>query len=130
MRQTPDSTSSFPSHSVVRLAMMLDCCAPTEWNWCSAGGRSQPGPHRMYIPLSKDLEHLIRRKVESKDYLSAAHVVEEALTLLEERDHMAALREQRLVQTLAMAVSQANSHQLIGYEEVFAGLAAKSLAQE
>lgn len=84
----------------------------------------------MYIPLSKDLEHLIRRKVESKDYLSATQVVEEALTLLEERDHMAALREQRLVQTLAMAVSQANSHQLIGHEEVFAGLAAKSLAQE
>lgn len=84
----------------------------------------------MNIPLSKELEDLIRRKVESKDYLSAAHVVEEALTLLEERDQMAALRQQRLVQTLAMAVSQANSHQLIGHEEVFAGLAAKSRAQE
>lgn len=84
----------------------------------------------MNIHLSKELEDLIRRKVESKDYLSAAHVVEEALTLLEERDHMAALREQRLVQTLAMAVSQANSHQLIGHEDVFAGLAAKSRAQE
>lgn len=84
----------------------------------------------MNIPLGKELEDLIRRKVESKDYLSAAHVVEEALTLLEERDQAAAWREQRLVQTLATAVSQANSHQLIGYEEVFAGLAAKSSAQE
>lgn len=84
----------------------------------------------MNIPLGKELEDLIRRKVQSKDYLSAAHVVEEALSLLEERDQMAALREQRLVQTLAMAVSQANSLHLVGHEEVFAGLAAKSRAQE
>ena len=84
----------------------------------------------MNIPLPKDLEDLIRRKVESKDYLSAAHVIEEALTLLEERDEMAVIRQSRLVQRLAYAVSQANSRQLIGHAEVFDGLARKSNALE
>jgi Arc/MetJ-type ribon-helix-helix transcriptional regulator len=84
----------------------------------------------MNIPLPKDLEDLIRRKVESKDYLSAAHVIEEALTLLEERDEMAVIRQSRLVQRLAYAVSQANSRQLIGHAEVFDGLARKSSALE
>lgn len=82
----------------------------------------------MNIPLSKDLEDLIRRKVESKDYLSASHVVEEALSLLEERDQVATLRQARLVRRLAYAVSQANSRQLIGAAEVFEGLARKSSA--
>jgi len=84
----------------------------------------------MNISLNKDLEDLIRRKVESKDYLSAVHVIEEALTLLEERDQIAALRQTRLVQRLAYAVSQANSRQLIGHAEVFDGLARKSSALE
>lgn len=84
----------------------------------------------MNIPLSKDLEDLIRRKVESKDYLSASHVVEEALSLLEERDQIAVLRRARLVQRLAYAVSQANSRQLIGMAEVFEGLSRKSNALE
>jgi antitoxin ParD1/3/4 len=84
----------------------------------------------MNIPLPKELEDLIRRKVASKDYLSASHVLEEALTLLEERDQALVMRQQRLVQQLANAVSQANSRQLIGAEQVFAGLAARSNALE
>ena len=84
----------------------------------------------MNIPLSKDLEDLIRRKVESRDYLSASHVIEEALSLLEERDQVAVLRRARLVQRLAYAVSQANSRQLIGMPEVFEGLNRKSNALE
>lgn len=84
----------------------------------------------MNIPLSRELEDLIRRKVASKDYLSASHVVEEALRLLDERDQVLVLRQQRLLQQLANAVSQANSRQLIGAEEVFAGLAAKAAALE
>lgn len=84
----------------------------------------------MNIPLSKDLEDLIRRKVESRDYLSAAHVIEEALSLLEERDQVAVLKRARLVQRLAYAVSQANNRQLIGMAEVFDGLVRKSNALE
>ncbi len=84
----------------------------------------------MNIPLNKDLEDLIRRKVESRDYLSASHIVEEALFLLEERDHLIRLRHERLVQRLANAVSQANNRQLVSHEEVFGGLARKSIALE
>jgi len=84
----------------------------------------------MNIPLSKDLEELIRRKVESREYLSAGHVIEEALSLLEERDQVADLRRARLIRRLAFAVSQANSRQLVSMSEVFAGLARKSNALE
>lgn len=84
----------------------------------------------MNISLNKDLEDLVRRKVESKDYLCASHVIEEALDLLEERDRMVAIRQQKLVQRLAYAVSQADSRQLVGHDEVFAGLARKSNALE
>ena len=84
----------------------------------------------MNIPLSNELEALIRRKVESKDYLSASHVIEEALLLLEERDQIASLRRAGLLRRLAYAVSQANNRQLVGATEVFAGLARKSNALE
>ncbi len=84
----------------------------------------------MNIPLSKDLEDLVRRKVDSRAYLSAGHVIEEALFLLEERDQIAAIRRTHLLRRLAYAVSQANNRQLVSMSEVFVGLARKAKALE
>lgn len=84
----------------------------------------------MIISLPKDLEELIRRKVESRDYLSVAHVIEEALSLLEERDQISSLRRGNLRRRLAYSVSQANNRQLVSVEEVFSGLTRKSNAME
>jgi antitoxin ParD1/3/4 len=44
------------------------------------------------VSLTKELEALVNRKVETGRYLSASEVVREALRLLEERDRMQELR--------------------------------------
>ncbi len=46
----------------------------------------------MAVTLSPQLEELVRRKVESGLYQSAGEVLEEALRLLDERDHWATLQ--------------------------------------
>lgn len=84
----------------------------------------------MNISLPKELEDFLRRKAESREYLSIAHVIEEACALLEERDQIASLRRASLLRRLAYAVSQANSRQLVSMQEVFSGLARKSAAME
>lgn len=76
----------------------------------------------MTFSIPAPLEALIRAKVSSGFYDSAAQVVEEALLLLEERDHLRELRRQRLVDQLASGVFQADNRQLVGSDEVFAGL--------
>ena len=46
----------------------------------------------MDVTLSPELKELVRRRVESGRYHSAGQVIEEALLLLDERDHWAALQ--------------------------------------
>lgn len=76
----------------------------------------------MTFSLSAELEELIRRKVKSGYYDSPAQVIEEALQLLEERDHLMNLRRERLVGELASGVFQADNRQLVDGDEVLRGL--------
>ncbi len=80
----------------------------------------------MNVLLSHELEAFVRRKVESGEYGSSAQVVEEALKLLDERDHVMLVRKERLLRVLADGVAQANNHQLIDASDVYKGLAARS----
>lgn len=48
----------------------------------------------MNISLTAHLEELVKAKVDSGLYTSASEVMLEALTLLEERDHLRALRRE------------------------------------
>ena len=50
----------------------------------------------MNISLTAHLEELVKAKVDSGLYTSASEVMLEALTLLEERDHLRALRREEL----------------------------------
>ena len=50
----------------------------------------------MNISLTTHLEELVKAKVDSGLYTSASEVMLEALTLLEERDHLRALRREEL----------------------------------
>lgn len=85
---------------------------------------------RMNFALSPELEELIRRKVAAGGYQSPAHVVEEALMLLEERDHLAALRRERLVREVASGIFEADNRQLIDGPQVFHGLIARANATD
>lgn len=76
----------------------------------------------MVLSLPASLEALIRSKVESGQYDSPAQVVEEAMLLLEEHDQLRQLRLERMRRELADGVFQANSRNLVGREQVFAGL--------
>jgi antitoxin ParD1/3/4 len=80
----------------------------------------------MNVPLSHELEAFVRAKVESGEYSSSAQVVEEALMLLDDRDHVMVARRERLLRVLADAVAQANNHQLIDAVDVYRGLANRS----
>lgn len=82
----------------------------------------------MNVSLTVELERLIRSKVESGAYDSPAQVVEEALHLLQERDHLRGLRRERLLGELASGVFQADNRQLVDGEEVFRGLFDKANA--
>ena len=84
----------------------------------------------MNVSLSANLEELVRAKVASGAYDSPAEVVEEALQLLDERDHLRALRRERLLSELASGVSQADNRQLIDGAEVYQGLTNKAWAPE
>ena len=79
----------------------------------------------MNISLPSRLEELIRREVESGRYDSFSQVIEEALLLLEERDHVRTMRRNRLLPEIAKGVYQADNRQLIEHAEVFKGLRRK-----
>lgn len=77
----------------------------------------------MTFSLTAELENMIRLKVGSGSYDSPAQVIEEALMLLEERDHLRAIRRERLLRELADGVFQAANRQLMDGMQVFQGLA-------
>lgn len=84
----------------------------------------------MTFSLTAELEDLIRRKVSSGSYDSAAQVIEEALMLLEERDQLLAMRRERLLRELANGVFQADNRQLVDGVQVFQGLVNKASASD
>ena len=84
----------------------------------------------MSISLNAELEDLIRRKVTSGAYESPAQVIEEALLLLEERDHLRQLRRERLVREIASGVFEADNRHLVEAAEVFRGLTARAHVPE
>ena len=84
----------------------------------------------MTLSLSAALEELIRRKVASGHYDSPSQMVEEALLLLEERDHLVSIRRERLLRELADGVFQADNRQLVPVDEVFAGLSKHARAAD
>jgi antitoxin ParD1/3/4 len=78
------------------------------------------------ISLSAELEDLIRRKVASGAYESPGQVLEEAMRLLEERDHLRQLRHERLLREIANGVFEADNRHLIESPEVFRSLTARA----
>jgi antitoxin ParD1/3/4 len=80
----------------------------------------------MNVLLSHDLEAFVRAKVESGEYGSSTEVIEEALMLLDDRDHVIVARRERLLRILADGVAQATNHQLIDASDVYRGLASRS----
>lgn len=80
----------------------------------------------MNLSLTAQLEEFIRTKVSSGAYDSPVEVIEEALLLLEEHDHLRSLRRERLLRELANGVFQADNRQLVASAEVFHGLSNKA----
>jgi len=78
------------------------------------------------IPLPRDLDDMIRAKVASGHYDSWTQVIREALILLDERDRTRALRQERLLNELAIGIDQANDRQMVDALEVFRRLRDKT----
>jgi antitoxin ParD1/3/4 len=76
--------------------------------------------------LPRDLDDMIRAKVASGLYDSWTQVIREALILLDERDRTRALRQERLLNELAIGIDQANDHQMVDGLEVFRRLRNKT----
>ena len=79
----------------------------------------------MSFSLPPHLEDLVRRKIESGQYDSVSQVIEAALSLLEEREQVRAMRRDRLLQEIAKGVYQADNRQLVERAEVFRALRRK-----
>jgi antitoxin ParD1/3/4 len=66
----------------------------------------------MSVSLTPELEQIINTKVESGRYLSASHVVREALRLLEERDRTHGTRLEELRKEIQVGIDQADRGEL------------------
>ena len=64
------------------------------------------GANPMDVPLTPELESLVRSKVESGGYLSAGEGVGEALRLLEERDRLRDAQLERLKREVHAGLEQ------------------------
>jgi antitoxin ParD1/3/4 len=84
----------------------------------------------MTLSIAAEFEEMIRRKMASGSYDSPRQVVEEALLLLEERDHLRGLRRERLLRLLADGVFQADNRQVVDSVGVFAGLSSQTNSGE
>lgn len=54
-----------------------------------------------------------------------SQAIQEAITLLEERDQVTLMRRERLLTEIAIGVSQADNRQLVDFDEVLRGLQRK-----
>jgi antitoxin ParD1/3/4 len=66
----------------------------------------------MSVTLSPELEEAIRRKVAEGLYGSTDEVIQEALRLLEDRDHLRALKLDALRAEIAVGIEQADRGQV------------------
>ncbi len=84
----------------------------------------------MNISLTKELEELVQRKVESGRYTSASEVVRAGLRLLEQEDE---LRETRLAAVRAevrASIDQAERGELVDGEEAMARVKKRAAAKK
>jgi antitoxin ParD1/3/4 len=76
----------------------------------------------MNVPLTSELEQLVKDKVDSGKYHSISEVIGEALRLLEERDR---IQEQRLIELKAKireGIEASERGEVVDGEEFFAEL--------
>ena len=83
----------------------------------------------MNISLPPHLEKLVRQKVEHGEYDSFPQVIERALYLLAERDHVRSMRRDRLREEIAKGLYQADNRQLVDQAEVFRALHKKPASE-
>lgn len=80
----------------------------------------------MNVSLTKELEDLVTRKVETGRYLSASEVVREALRLLEERDRLQEIRVEEMRRAIRAGNEQLARGESIPGETVFGEIRDKS----
>jgi antitoxin ParD1/3/4 len=71
----------------------------------------------MQLILNAELEHLIKRKVDSGDYASASEVVREALQLLDAYDYLQKRRVEDLGRKIDEGIAQLDRGEGIAGEE-------------
>ena len=76
----------------------------------------------MHIPLPRDLEELIQRKVEAGEYESASDMVVEALYLLAARDRFLEGEREELRREIQIGIDQCERGEVVDADEVFARL--------
>jgi antitoxin ParD1/3/4 len=76
----------------------------------------------MHIPLPRDLEELVERKVEAGEYESASELVVEALYLLAARDRFLAGEREELRREIQIGIDQCERGEVTDADEVFARL--------
>ena len=84
----------------------------------------------MNVNLTPELERLVQKKVKTGRYNSASEVVREALRLLEERDHIMALRREELRKKIAEGLDSLRRGEGVDGEEVFDRIEAELEAME
>ena len=84
----------------------------------------------MNVNLTPELEKLVQKKVKTGRYNSASEVVREALRLLEERDHIMALRREELRKKIAEGLDSLRRGEGVDGEEVFDRIEAELEAME
>lgn len=80
----------------------------------------------MNVSLTKELEELVNRKVETGRYLSASEVVREALRLLEERDRLQEIRLEEMRRAIRAGNEQLARGEHVSGDQVFGEIRAKS----
>lgn len=81
----------------------------------------------MNVSLTRELEQLVQKKVESGLYQSASEVVRDALRLLQERDQVRDVQHAELRRQVAEGLTQLDRGEAIPGEKVFGELRQKSL---
>jgi len=78
------------------------------------------------VSLTKELEALVNRKVETGRYVSASEVVREALRLLDERDRLQEVRIDEMRAAIRAGNQELARGERIAGEKVFAEIREKS----
>ena len=88
----------------------------------------------MYIPLPRDLEELVKRKVEAGEYESASDLVVNALYLLAARDRFLEGEREELRREIQIGIDQCERGEVVPFDQEtvkrIATAGRKRLAQE